>query len=104
MAIKSLEQKKKQQKMMIILGAIVVATLLILYFGLWNKSVDTSVTEPDTTGTVKVVSNTVFDEKLKKIDLNTDFLTGMILPVLQVYGIIPVEKGTTGNPNPFVAH
>lgn len=80
-----------------------MATLLILYFGLWNKGVDTSATEQETPGVSKSPASVVLEEKLKKIDLNTDFLTETILPALQVYGIIPVQKGVTGKPNPFVA-
>jgi len=121
MAIKTLEEKKKQQKLMIVLGILVLATFLVLYFGVLNKGAGvevTNVTQPVTeegiqsidsgqittkTATSKQPSALLLEERLKKIDLNTDFLVNNILPTLRVYGAIPVEKGVTGRPNPFVA-
>ncbi len=121
MAIKTLEERKKQQKLIIVLGIVVLATLLVLYFGVLNKGTGVEVTnttqpavEEETqpvnseqtavkTTTPRQPSALLLEEKLKKIDLNTDFLVHNILSTLKVHGLIPVEKGVTGRPNPFVA-
>lgn len=97
-----------------------MATFLILYFGVLNKGTGvevTNVVQPgaeeenqsvdsegtDKAATSKQPSALLLEEKLKKIDLNTDFLVNNILSVLKVHGLIPVEKGVTGRSNPFVA-
>jgi len=105
MAIKTLEERKKQQKLMIILIVVVLATLLVLYFGILKKGSTISVTnESEDTQAVKTQGTTlVVEEKLKKINLNTDFLVNTILVSLKIHGLIPVEKGVTGRINPFVA-
>jgi hypothetical protein len=107
MAIKTLEERKKQQKLMIIGGVIILITFLVLYFGFWNSKTNIPSTnvQPGAEGNQSEIQKRSADilsgEKLKKIDLNTDFLVQTILPILKIHGVIPVQKGTTGRPNPF---
>ena len=106
-----LEKKKKEQKLIIILVVIVIIAVLILYFGLWKKEVsEAPIVGTELPGSAEALGGSpqsaagvVLEEKLKKIDLNTDFLVKIILPFLKVQGAIPVLKGITGKPNPFVA-
>jgi hypothetical protein len=102
MAIKTLEARKKQQKLLIVGGVIILVAFLVLYFGFLKNGSST----PETANTIQPgakTANILLDEKLKKIDLNTDFLIKTILPALKLYGKTPVEKGTTGRTNPFTA-
>jgi hypothetical protein len=100
MAIKTLEARKKQQKLLIVSGIIILVAFLVLYFGFLKNGSST----PETTVQPGAkTANILLDEKLKKIDLNTDFLIKTILPALKLYGKTPVEKGTTGRTNPFTA-
>ena len=105
MAIKTLEERKKQQKLMIIGGVIFLVAFLILYFGFWNNGSTTTNVVPLGTAmtTTRQPNDILSDEKLKGIDLNTDFLVKTILSTLKAYGKTPVEKGTTGRTNPFTA-
>jgi hypothetical protein len=94
MAIKTLEERKKQQKLMIIGGVIILITFLVLYFGFWNSKTNIPSTdvqpgaEGDQSGIQKRSANILSEEKLKKIDLNTDFLVQTILPILKIHGAI----------------
>ena len=111
-------EKKKQQTLLIVLIVIVIATIAILYFGIWSKSnnsggnsevTDVAIPEdqqPTTTAdqtqpTKKQLSSVVLEEKLKTINLNVEFLSETILSFLKLHGELPVQKGTTGRPNPF---
>lgn len=108
MPIKTLEEKKKQQKLLIVAGILFLVSFVVLYFGVLKKSGgnvanDINVPQPgqeiiNKNQQVSVVS----EEKLKKIDLNFDFLNNTILPFLKVHGDLPVKKGETGRANPFI--
>jgi hypothetical protein len=100
MAIKTIEEKKKQQKLLIIAGIIFLVAFIILYFGVLKKS-GNIITGQETIDQNQQ-TNDPLEEKLKKIDLNFDFLNQTILPFLQVHGDLPVKKGETGRVNPFI--
>jgi hypothetical protein len=98
MAIKTLEQRKKQRMLIFVGLGIAVLAFLIFYFGI-NK-------EPGAPAEESIASNVpatgaILESRLEKIDLNTEFLIKTILPFLKVHGNLPIEKGTTGRPNPF---
>ena len=107
MVIKSLEQRKKQRTLLILAVVIVIAAVVVLYFGFW-KSTPVTETTTELPGEAQVptqarpqTSSIISDEKLKKIDLDTDFFINTILETLKSHGILPVQKGTTGRTNPF---
>jgi len=102
MEIKSLEQKKRQKTLMIIVLVIVMVAFLVLYFGFINKGTEVSIDNTLQPGADQLnPAATVLEEKLKNVDLNTDFLINKILSVLKTNGEMPVKKGVTGRPNPF---
>ena len=107
MAIKTLEQRKKQKTLLFAALGIIIIAFLIFYFGFLKKGVSTPAPaiEPGAEGIEEQGATTakeaVLESRLKKVDLNIDFLTKTILPFLKVHGNLPVEKGTTGRPNPF---
>jgi len=110
MAIKTIEEKKKQQKLLIIAGIIFLVAFLVLYFSVLKKSGNVvgdigNMTIPQPGQEIinkNQQTNILLEEKLKKIDLNFDFLNDKILPFLQVHGNLPVKKGETGRANPFI--
>lgn len=95
-----MEQRKKQKMLMVVALAIIVVGVLVLYFGFWKKSAPSqeAAGEPQTQHQAATV---IIDEKLKKIDLNTDFFVNTMLAALKSHGNLPVQKGTTGRLNPF---
>jgi len=102
MEIKLLEQKKKQKTLMIAVLVTVVATFLVLYFGFINKKTEVSIDntlQPEAEQYNSAATG--LEEKLKNVDLNTDFLINKILSVLKTNGDMPVKKGVTGRLNPF---
>ena len=100
MAIKSLEERKKQNTLLIAAIVIFVVALVILYFAFWQKK-SSITTESEELKPAGQLSNIILEEKLKKIDLNTDFLINKIIPFLKSHGDLPARKGVTGKPNPF---
>lgn len=103
------KEKQRQKILLIVLGVVVVVTLVVLYFTVWKngKSIvidNTLEQEISGGGTQEALASNLsgLEEKLKKVDLNLDFLNQIILPFLRLYGNVPVQKGTTGRPNPFI--
>ena len=102
--IKPLEQKKRQKTLLVIGAGILIIILVILYFSFWKDTSEVSVgTESRVLGRGQEVSSGL-EQELKKIDLDFDFLNETILPLLKIYGDIPVEKGETGRTNPFIPY
>ncbi|MBD3282236.1 MAG: hypothetical protein GF387_01345 [Candidatus Portnoybacteria bacterium] len=99
MAIKSLEKRKKQQMLLFIALGILVVTVVVLYFTVWNSS------GPAPEGVIESKkSNRLAERRLEQIDLNFDFLKNKILPFVETFGNLPVEKGETGRNNPFAPY
>ena len=98
MSIKTLEQKKQQQTLLIIGIGILIIAGVVLYFGFWKQAPVAQEPEPDR------VTNVILEEKLKKIDLDFNFLTETILPFLKSHGELPVNVGETGRSNPFISY
>ncbi len=106
MAIKSLEERKKQNTLLIVaivvfIIVVFIVALVILYFSFWQKKTIIT-TESEQLKPAGQLSNIILEEKLKKIDLDTNFLINKIIPFLKSHGDLPVRKGVTGKPNPFV--
>ncbi len=103
--IKSLERKKRQKTLLFVSVGVAVAAVLILYFGFLRKG---------DVGSEEIVLNpqegaqqarsSVVEEKLKKINLDFDFLNEKILSFLKIHGDLPVKKGTTGRENPYIPY
>ena len=108
MAIKSLEQRKRQQVLLIVALAILLVAVLILYFGFWKKGGNVSeeaFPPAETKGKAgQQRRSLILENKLKKIDLDFNFLNQTILPFLKSHGQLPIEKGETGRDNPFIPY
>jgi len=109
MAIK-LDQRSRQKVLIFVALGVALATGLVLYFGFFkNKASTPSMEIAEGPGTeifpesVTKVSPAI-EEKLKKINLDFEFLNNKILSVLKIHGKIPVEKGSTGRDNPFIPY
>lgn len=107
MAIKTLEQRQKQKTLLFAALGIIIIAFLIFYFGFLKKGVSTPAPaiEPGAEGIGEqgavIATEVILESRLKKADLNIDFLSKTILPFLKVHGNLPVQKGTTGRSNPF---
>lgn len=108
MAIKSLKQRKRQQVLLIFGLAVLIIAVVILYFTFWQGGITVSEQLPLETDLAipvyKQRANLILEEKLKKIELDFTFLTEQMLPFLKIHGDLPVKKGTTGRPNPFISY
>ncbi|MFZ5559665.1 MAG: hypothetical protein ACOZAL_02645 [Patescibacteria group bacterium] len=105
MPIKSLEQRKRQQILLIVALVIFAITGLVLYFGFWKKEKvvppESQPVSPEGEGEQLPA---ILEEKLKRINLDFEFLNQKILSFLKIHGNIPVKKGTTGRENPFIPY
>ena len=99
MPTKSLDQKKRQQVLLIIAGGIAIITVVVLYFGVFKTSKPITIKEDTRTERSLIV----LDEKLKKIELDFEFLNETILPFLNRHGQV-LEQGETKRENPFIPH
>ena len=102
MAIKSLEQRKRQQILLFVTFGILLATFLILYFGFFKKESAPEEATPISQTGPATGQSVATEEKLKKINLDFEFLNEKILSFLKIHGDLPVEKGTTGRENPYL--
>jgi len=107
MAIKSLEQKKRQKTLLFVGLGIILATTLVLYFGFWRTTpVPEEQISPGTVVGMVTKSSTATEEKLKKINLDFEFLNEKIIPFLKTHGNVPVkiDKDEVGRSNPFIPY
>lgn len=107
MPIQSLEQRKRQKTLLIVMLAIVLITVIVLYFGFWSKTpVPSGQFGPGEAGTVVPGISIATEEKLKKINLDFDFLNEEIIPFLKIHGEIPVsiQEDEIGRTNPFIPY
>jgi len=105
MAIKTLEQRKRQKILLFVALGIALIAVIILYFGFFKKQPSSEVINIGTpTPTTGGGGSSVSDEKLKKLNLDFDFLNNKILSFLKIHGQIPVEKGEAGRDNPFIPY
>lgn len=107
MAIQTINQRKRQKNLMFVGLGLILITALVLYFGFLQK---TPIPE-DQTGFQTAVTtvpgvSTATEEKLKKINLDFEFLNEKIIPFLKIHGNIPVEidEDEIGRNNPFVPY
>lgn len=106
MEIKPLEQRKRQQILLIIAIGILIVAGVILYFAFWRGGVSKEAIIEEGLKRVEQdkITALILEKKIKKIELDFTFLTQTILPILKSYGELPIQKGTTGRPNPFISY
>jgi len=86
---------------------IILVTILVLYFGLFKKTAAPQELIPSETATTAIPKvSKATEEKLKKINLDFDFLNTKIIPFLKIHGKIPVtvDETETGRDNPFIPY
>lgn len=96
----TLEQRKRQKILLFISLGIALGAVLVLYFGFLKKPAPSEVVSVTPIGP-STGGSTVPEERLKKINLDFEFLNEKILSFLKIHGNIPVQKGETGRDNPF---
>jgi hypothetical protein len=107
MAIKSIEDRKRQKTLLFVGLGIILVTVLVLYFGFWQKTpVSEDQTGLQTAGAAIPKTSTATEEKLKKINLDFKFLNEKIIPLLKIHGDIPVkvDENKVGRDNPFIPY
>jgi hypothetical protein len=96
----TLEQRKRQKILLFVALGIALGAVVVLYFGFLKKPTPSEVISIAPTGP-STGGSAVPEERLKKINLDFDFLNEKILSFLKIHGNIPVQKGETGRDNPF---
>jgi hypothetical protein len=109
MPIKSLEQRKRQKILLIASLGILIIAALILYFSFWqvkDKIPETVPLEAEEglLPSQKERTILILEKRLKMIDLDVSFLNETILTFLKSHADLPIEKGETGRPNPFIPY
>lgn len=106
MTIRPLEQRKRQQILLIVAIAILIITGMVLYFGFWRGGAPKEAIIEQGLERIEQekITTLVLEKRIKKTELDFTFLTQTILPILKIYGDLPVQKGITGRPNPFISY
>ena len=107
MPIQSIEQRKRQKILLLVGLGIILVTALIVYFGfLAKKSTPPGDLVPGTASTAVPKSSGATEQKLKKINLDFEFLNEKIIPFLKIHGDIPVKvnQDKVGRNNPFIPY
>lgn len=107
MAVQHLEQRKRQKTLLFVGLGMVLASVLVLYFGVWKKTpIPQKEIIPGMVATTTPGVLRATDEKLKKINLDFEFLNEKIIPFLKTHGDIPVkiDKKEIGRDNPFIPY